>query len=174
MGHETPASSVDPHAKSLAVGEKVQDLVVTDLAGKSWSLSDLQKRSKSGVVSLTFWCTFCQSCRTMEASLQKMGGDFREKASVLAVDASAGDSAKKVEDFTRSKKLTLPIFLDADARVADLFGIRLTTTTVVIDKSGVLRYRGQFDGQGIAYAQNALESVLDGKEVAVKETIQAG
>lgn len=174
VGHETPASPADPNANRLKVGEKVENLVVNDLAGKSWSLADLQKRSESGVVSLTFWCTFCHSCRTMEARLQTMADDFRDKAAVLGVDASAADSAEKIKDFTRSKKFTVPVFLDAAGEVADLFGIRLTTTTVVIDKSGVLRYRGQFDGQGIAHAQNALTAVLEGKEVAVNETTPAG
>ena len=172
--HEEPASPADANARRLKVGEKVQDLVVTDLAGKSWNLSDLQKQSESGVVSLTFWCTFCHSCRMMEARLQKMADYFSAKAAVVGVDASAADSADKVEDFTRNKKFTVPIFLDSDGGVADLFGISLTTTTVVIDTSGVLRYRGQFDGSGIAYAQNALNAVLEGKEVAVKETTPAG
>jgi peroxiredoxin len=171
---EVPARPADASAKRLEVGEKVQDLVVTDLAGKTWRLSDLQKRSKSGVVSLTFWCTFCHSCRTMESRLQKLAADFSDKAAVLGVDASAADSAKKVEDFTRTKQFTVPVFLDAHAEVADLFGVRLTTTTVVIDSSGVLRYRGRFDGQGISHAENALEAVLEGKEVVVKETAPAG
>lgn len=169
-----PASPADAGAKRIEVGEKVQDLVVSDLAGKPWRLSDLQKRSKSGVVSLTFWCTFCHSCRTMEDRLQKLAADFSDKAAVVAVDASAADSAKKVEDFTRTKKFTVPVYLDANGAVADLFGVHLTTTTVVIDSSGVLRYRGQFDGQGIPHAENALEAVLGGQEVAVKETPPAG
>ncbi len=173
-GHETPASPAEPDAKRVEIGETVHDLVVTDLAGKSWSLSDLQKRSESGVVSLTFWCTFCHSCRAMEARLQTLADDFRDKAAVLGVDASADDSAEKVEAFTRNNKVTVPVFLDADGRVADLFGIRLTTTTVIIDSSGVLRYRGQFDGQGITRAQNALEAVLEGREVAVEETEPEG
>ena len=57
-----------PHGpKSVAVGDKVPDFTVTDVAGKAWTLSDLQKRTASGVVSLTFWCTFCHSCRMMDA-----------------------------------------------------------------------------------------------------------
>jgi peroxiredoxin len=165
-------ASQDP--KPLAVGDKVQDFTVTDIAGKTWKLSELQKRTDSGVVSLTFWCTFCHSCRMMEARFQKAAAEYKDKAAVLGIDASAADTAKKVENFIREKKFSVPVFIDSDGKAADLFGVRLTTTTVVIDKTGILRYRGQFGAEDSPHAQNALRAVLDGKEVAVKETSPAG
>ena len=59
-----------------AVGEKVPEFRVTDTAGKAWTLADLQKRTESGVVSLTFWCTFCHSCRRTDVPLQKLCDDL--------------------------------------------------------------------------------------------------
>jgi len=161
-------------SKRLAIGDKVPDFTVTDVAGKAWTLGDLQKRTESGVVSLTFWCTFCHSCRMMDARFQKLAADFKDKAAILGIDASAADTSKKVEDFTRDKKFSVPIFIDAGGKAADLFAVRVTTTTFVIDKAGVLRYRGQFGAEGSPHAQNALRAVLDGKEVTVKETPPAG
>ncbi|RPH35630.1 MAG: peroxiredoxin family protein [Planctomycetota bacterium] len=171
FGHRPLLSALvrPQETRKLAVGDKVPDFTVKDAAGKSWTLSDLQKRTESGVVSLTFWCTFCHSCRMMDAAFQKRAGDLKDKAAVVAIDASAADTAKRVEDFARDKKFTVPVFLDADAKTADFFGIRVTTTTVVIDKAGVLRYTGQF-----AAAESALKAVLEGKEVAVKETSPSG
>lgn len=125
MRHEADASPADPEAQTLRLGEQVPEFVVTDLAGESWSLSELQKRSQSGVVSLTFWCTFCHSCRTMEARLQKLADDHKDEAAVLGIAASAADTAGKVENFARSKQFRVPVFLDADGGVADLFGIQL-------------------------------------------------
>jgi len=175
--HERGAAHGAPEtipAGSLAVGDKVEGIVVTDLAGKSWNLSELQKRAESGVVSLTFWCTFCHSCRMMDARFQKLASDFKDKAAVVGIDASAADNAKKIEEFARNKQFSVPIFVDAGGKVADLFGIRLTTTTIVIDKAGVLRYRGQFDGNDGPHAENALQALLAGKELAVKETTPKG
>jgi peroxiredoxin len=157
-----------------AVGERVPDFAVTDLSGKRWSLAELRKRTASGVVSLTFWCTFCHSCRMMDARFQKAEADFKGQAAVLAIDSSAADTAKKVDGFVREKKFTVPVFMDPEGKAADLFGVRVTTTTVVIDAAGVLRYRGRFDVDGIPHARNALRAVLDGKEVAVRETPPAG
>lgn len=161
-------------SKRLAIGEKVPDFTVTDISGKAWKLSDLQKRTESGVVSLTFWCTFCHSCRMMDARFQKVATEFKDKAAVLGIDASAADTAKKVEDFSREKTFSVPVFMDAGGKAADLFGVRVTTTTVVIDKAGVLRYSGQFGSEDKPHAQDALRAVLMGKEVVVKETTPAG
>lgn len=161
-------------AKPLKIGDKVPSFTVTDLAGKSWSLAELQKRTESGVVSLTFWCTFCHSCRMMDAQFQKLSGDYKDKAAVLGLDANAADTAKKVENFARDKKFTVPVYMDPGNKVADLFGVRLTTTTVVIDKAGVLRYRGQFGKDDSPHARNAISALLEGKEVSVKETAPAG
>ncbi len=161
-------------SKRLVVGEKVPDFEVTDLAGKTVKLSDLQKRTESGVVSLTFWCTFCHSCRMMDGRFQKLAGEFKDKAAVVGIDASAADTAQKVEDFARAKKFTVPIFRDAEGKAADLFGVRVTTTTVVIDRTGVVRYMGHFGTEDKPHAQEALKALLEGKEVPVKETLPSG
>lgn len=156
-------------ALQAAVGDKVPDFSLRDTSGKDWSLAELRKRADSGVVSLTFWCTFCHSCRELDASFQKAAADRRGKAALLALDSSAVDSPEKIEDFRRSRKFDVPVFVDADGKLADLFGVKVTTTTVLLDKDGVLRYRGRFGP-----AQDALQALLDGKDIAVKETPPAG
>ncbi len=161
-------------SKRLVVGDKVPDFGVTDLSGKVVKLSDLQKRTESGVVSLTFWCSTCHSCRMMDARFQKLAAEWKDKATVVGIDANAADTAANVEEFIRAKKFSVPILLDANGKAADLFGVRLTTTTVVIDKAGVLRYWGQFGGEDSPYVGNALRAVLDGKDVTVRETSASG
>jgi cytochrome c biogenesis protein CcmG, thiol:disulfide interchange protein DsbE len=163
-----------PDPKRLVVGDKVPDFEVADLTGKVVTLSDLQKRTDSGVVSLTFWCTTCHSCRMMDARFQKLAAEWKEKATVVGIDANAADTTAKVEDFIRARKFSVPVLLDANGKAADLFGVRLTTTTVVIDKVGVLRYWGQFGGEDSPYVGNALRAVLDGKDVTVRETSPSG
>lgn len=160
--------------KPLGVGDTVPDFVVTDLAGKPVKLSDLRKSTESGLVSLTFWCTFCHSCREMDAKFDRLAIDLKGKAAVVAVDASAADNAKTVEKFTRAKKFGVPVLLDAGGKVAGLFGVKVTTTTIIIDKAGVVRYRGHFDGPQGPHARNALDALLGGKDVAVKESAPKG
>jgi peroxiredoxin len=157
---------------TVAVGEKVPDFSVRPLDGKAVKLSELRKderRTKKGVIVLTFWCSTCSSCRRVEHDLDKLARDYEGRAAVIALDANAGETAEKVAAFAKDKGLTVPIVLDPDGRTADLFGTEVTTTTVVIDGDGVLRYCGRFKE-----AEDALKAVLAGKEVAVKTTPHDG
>jgi len=172
--HAHGTASGAPPAVPVAIGRKVPDFSFTDLRGKTRKLSDLRKSSKSGIVSLTFWCSFCHSCRDMEARLNQVAKDWENEASVSAIDASAGDTAERVRSFAKSKGLTLPILLDPPGASADLFGVRVTTTTVVIDGKGILRYRGRFAHGTTAYAEDALKAVLAGKAVSTAETSPSG
>lgn len=76
---------------------------------------------------LTFWCSFCHSCRHVEEDLDQLAKEYKGKAAVFALDASAGETAEAVAQFAREKGLTLPILLNSDGSVADLFGTKVTT-----------------------------------------------
>jgi peroxiredoxin len=158
----------------LAVGDQIPDFTVRDLQGKTHRLGDLRKQTKSGIISLTFWCSFCQSCRLVEARLDRFARDHKDQAVVAAIDASAGETAAGVAAFTQKRGLSFPILLDAPGKAADLFGAKVTTTTVVIDGKGILRYRGQFLDGDQMLAGDALKEVLAGERVSRKETRQRG
>ena len=164
-------------AGAVKVGEKVPDFSFTMLDGKSVKLSELQKdekRTKNGVVVLSIWCTTCHSCRHLDAQLAKLAKDYDGQAAVIALDANIDDTAPVVAAFVKKSGLTVPIAIDPSGSSADVFGIKVTTTTVVIDGGGVLRYCGQFRQKAGVSAEDALKAVLAGREVAVKTTPHKG
>jgi thiol-disulfide isomerase/thioredoxin len=179
MGPRVGPAADGPKGKgAVMVGEKVPDFSVRTLDGKTIKLSELQKngkRTKTGVVVLSFWCSTCSSCRRVEHHLDKLAKEYQGRAAVIALDANAGETPERVTAFAKEKRLALPIVLDPGGRTADLFGTEVTTTTIVIDGKGVLRYCGRF-GQGdeACYAEAALKAVLAGKEVGVKTTPHDG
>lgn len=158
----------------VKVGQAVPDFTLTDLSGATLKLSELQNKTPSGAVTLTYWCSFCHSCRGVEKRLEQFARQQREKAAVVLIDASAGETPERVSEFAKKTGLTLPILLDNGGKSVDLFGIHATTTTLVIDAKGILRYRGQFKQAEQEPAVRALQAVLDGKEVPQKETPQRG
>jgi RNA polymerase sigma factor (sigma-70 family) len=161
----------------VKVGAKVPDFSVRTLDGKSVKLSDLEKdakRTKNGVVVLSFWCTTCHSCRDVENLLAKLCKEYEGQAAVFALTANSNETAQDVAAFLKKNGLELPVVLDPGGGMADLFGVKLTTTTVVIDGNGVLRYCGQFRQKEGGSAEAALKAVLAGKEVAVKTTPHHG
>ena len=158
----------------LAIGDRVPDFTVRDTQGKTLRLSELRKQTKSGIISVTFWCTFCHSCRDVEVRLDQFARDNKGQAVVAAIDASAGETAAGVTAFAKRKGLSLPILMDAPGTAADVFGVYVTTTTVVIDGKGILRYRGQFMDRNQMHASDALKAVIAGIPVTRQETPQRG
>src|SRR5262249_46211531 len=128
----------------------------------------------NGVVVLSFWCTTCHSCRDVEGLLAKLDKDYEGQAAVIALDANAPDTAEKVIAFTEKHKLAFPVVLDQGGSTTDLFWCRRTTTTLVIDGDGILRYCGQFRRSSGGSAEEALKAVLTGQEVAIKTTPHQG
>jgi hypothetical protein len=80
----------------IIVGHIVTNVAVQILEGKSVKLTELQKdakRSKSGVIALSFWCTTYSSCRGMEHQLASLSKKYEGRAAVFALAASTDETA---------------------------------------------------------------------------------
>src|SRR5262245_13931831 len=83
----------------VKVGDNVPDFSVRTPDGKSVKLSELQKdakRTKNGVVVLSFWCTTCHSCRDVEHLLAKLCKEYEGQAAVIALGANSNETAESV------------------------------------------------------------------------------
>lgn len=173
--HARHDHGTDP-STAIAIGDKVPDFEVA-IEGKTWKLSELREdpaMTSDGTLVLTFWCSFCHSCRDMEEHLDELAKHYQGTVGVIALDASAGETAEGVAAFAAENGFTFPIALNPGGTAADIFGTRRTTTTVVIDRDGILRYCGRFSDQEHNFAEDALKAVLAGEEVPLKKTRQKG
>ena len=80
-GHADPPQAADHElvelasgpANPISIGDKVPNFEVT-IDDKKWTLSQLRKNtklSKDGTIVLTFWCSFCHSCRDIDRDLNE-------------------------------------------------------------------------------------------------------
>ncbi len=90
------------------------------------------------VIVMSFWTSFCPSCRT---ELQALQGLYEELAGsgllVLAVALDPPDTVADVRTVSRRLGFTFPVLLDEESRVAGLYNPRAATPFLVI-----------IDGQG--------------------------
>jgi len=123
-------------AQHPRVGAPAPDFVLVDLHGDSARLSQFRGHA----VVLKFWASWCPTCRTEMPELLAARDAHRDVGLVvLTVDSDERPShisrylAKipGVED--------LPVLLDGNRRVQDLYRIMLLPTTMFIDSAGIVR-----------------------------------
>ncbi len=112
---------------------------------------------------MVVWCSTCASCRGVEADIDKLARDYAGKAVVVAVDGNRPEPSESIQRALKAKNLTFPVWLDRDARLIDHYGIDSTTSTLVVDAQGRLRYFGRF-GDGLG--RKAVDQMLAGEEVS--------
>ena len=140
-----------------------------DLDGKPRSVPELAAQSGTEAVVLVAWCTRCGSCRGSERALAEYSSSLKgPKVKVYAVNPHPADSPERIKEFLAGQGLKLNILRDVNLTLVKGLKIDRTTTALVYDKTGKLRYIGPFQGDGKGFARDAVEDVLQGREVGMK------
>ena len=121
------------------------DFTLTDLNGKSWTLSELRGK----VVLVNFWATWCPPCRKEMPDLEALYNRFKDQG--LVILAISDEEAEKVQPFISERKITYPVMLDPERKVNDLFQVEGIPKSFVYNRDGKLvaqsidmRTQGQF------------------------------
>lgn len=133
------------------------------LRGTTVELKGLRGR----VVLLNVWATWCPACRDEMPSLERLHREFDARGvSVLA--ASLREDTEEVQKFVDELRLTMPVILDRDGRVGELYGVQWLPTTFLIGPDGrlIARAIGPRDWAGAearAVIRTLLQSVGTGR-----------
>lgn len=176
-----PSGAQEGQLTSSLLDKPVKDFKLRDLTkdAETWiSLSDYKGRK---AVVLIFTSYNCDASLDYENRILKLIRDFAgQDVAFLGVRSSADDDAAGMRKYAESKGFGIPFLEDARNVVAAELDVLVTPTFYVIDKQGVLRYRGAYDESlkearaQKTYVHDALRAVLAGKEVAVKTTRTIG
>ena len=174
-------STQDGQLTTAGLDKPVKDFKLRDLMQdkETWiSLSDY--KDKKAVV-LIFTSYTCDACLDYEKRILKLIQDFQGRdVAFLAVRSSAEDNAADMRKYAESKGFKIPFLEDTKNVLAAALDVLVTPTFYVIDKQGVLRYRGAYDESlkesraKKTFVHDALTAVLEGKEVALKTTRTIG
>jgi peroxiredoxin len=165
-----PAAAI---AGELTVGSKVPDFTLTDINGKTHSLSDYEGK----IVVLEWTNPQCPFVRNVYANkvMSDLDAFCKENGVVhLGVDSSHYVTAEAEQKWAESHDIKNPILLDPSGAVGKEYGAKTTPHMFVIGKNGDLLYSGAIDdnpkpsGRGETnYVKNALKAALAGKAVEV-------
>ena len=137
-GSNRQADTAKPVETAANIGVTVGTMMPgVTLAG----LDGLQKRfgEPGKVTVINFWATWCPPCREEMPELNKFTSQYRDTVAFYAVNIQ--EPGETVSGFLRQHNYTMPVFLDSDGAVAKLFRVRAIPTTIVADKTGLIKYR---------------------------------
>ncbi len=90
---------------------------------------------------VALWATWCDTCATEFAALARLAPKAAEQGAYV-VAISEGEVRDTVTAFVRARDLRYPQLIDERFLIADAIGARNLPTTLVLDRAGVVVYRG--------------------------------
>jgi len=156
------------------IGSPIANFQLSDISGDIRSL-----RSFSGkVVALVFWSYKCPVVLAYNSRIEELQKKYGAKGvAVLGVDSCANESPEEIRANIANLQITFPVLLDSEGNVAEKLGATHAPSVFILDREGILRYKGALDNNKkpgergrIAYAEDVLDSVLSGRPVSVSET----
>jgi peroxiredoxin len=165
-------------AQQVKIGDRIANLTFKDIHYLPRSLDDFQKKKAFVVV---FTTTTCPVAQRYLPELRQLEKDYRGKGvQFVAIDADTDDSIVAVASQAVRHDMEFPFVKDFTGACVRALGVERTPEVAVLDDQRRLRYRGRIDDQyrlgGTRVdatrhdLKEAIDAVLAGREVTVKET----
>ena len=156
----------------MRIHEAAPDFELPDLNSTLRRLTDFRGR----IVIVNFWSCECPHCERTDRALMSMFVQWREEVVMLSIASNRNESIQSLAQAAAARRLPI-VLLDADLVVADAYSAQTTPHVFLIDRDGILRYRGAVDDVTFRqrkptrfFLDEAVEALLDGRLPALTES----
>ena len=169
---------------NLNIGSKAPDFNLTATDGKNYSLSSFEDKEALIVI---FSCNHCPYVQAYEDRIKKLQDDYKEKGIiVIAINPNEDvnypdDSFENMKERAAEQNFNFLYLRDEDQSVARAYDATHTPEIFLFDKNRRLAFHGKIDDNWQDptkvqnhYLRNALDELLEGKEISVPETFTIG
>ena len=135
----SPAVNAEPEAASAKtdVGDPMPAYTAKYLDGKPLDLA----AEKGNVIFLNVWATWCGPCRFETPELQALQNQYAANGlKVIGVSVDEGETSA-VKTFVTEQKITYPIAVDPEGRIANLLQTTVLPTSLLLDRNGKIVWR---------------------------------
>jgi thiol-disulfide isomerase/thioredoxin len=111
------------------------------------------------VVLINVWATWCGPCRREQPGLERLWRKLRPRGDVQFIGIDHRDQGSRALRWIEDYEVTYPSLTDPDGSVARRFDVPFLPATILVDRTGQLRYR-LVGEQDAAFLEGLLEAVL--------------
>ena len=148
----------------MEINQPVPDFELPDLNGKPHRLSD----HRGQIVIVNFWSCECPHSERTDKTIMSMFVQWQDDVTMMTIASNRNETLTALKEAAETRRLP-QVLLDADCRVADVFDAQTTPHVFVIDREGILRYRGSVDDVTFRhrtptrfFLDEAVEALLEG------------
>jgi thiol-disulfide isomerase/thioredoxin len=134
-----------PESKFFTTGETITPFNANDINGVKLKLKELIGKT----VVLNFWFIGCPPCRQEIPELNKLALSYADDSNVVFI-AIALDERSDIKQFIKSSPFAYHL-IENGRMYANLYGINLYPTNVVLDKEGKVRFHASGYGPGTPF-----------------------
>jgi peroxiredoxin len=127
-------------ADASLIGRTAPDFALPAVVGSNVRLSEYRGQA----VIISFWSSRCSVCARQLALLDRLYNTYRS-AGLVVLAVSVDDDPMHAEQYARAHTAGFPLLLDTTKAVSRAYAIDRLPSTVLIDRSGVVRYRNNDD-----------------------------
>jgi len=169
------------------IGDIATDFKLKNIDGKMVSLADF-KTAKGYIV--IFTCNTCPYAVAYEDRIIALDKKYKEKGyPVIAImpnnpDSKPGDAYEEMQKRAKVKGFTYPYLMDEGQKIYPQYGAKKTPHVYVLQKTkkgNEVKYIGAIDDNyqdvdavEVKYAEDAVDALLNGKEVPETKTRAIG
>ena len=156
----------------MNLNESAPDFELPDINRVLHRLSNYRGK----IVIVNFWSCECPHSERTDQALMAMSVQWAENVVMLSIASNRSESPQSVEEAAKTRRLPI-VLIDADHLIADLFEAQTTPHVFVVDRNGLLRYRGAVDDVTFRqrkptrfFLDETVEALLDGDLPTLAET----
>jgi len=145
----TPASAPRTSADALP------GVAITPLDGQAESARSLLAGS---VAVIDLWATWCTACEQERPKLERLHSAYAAQGlRVIALDV--GESPSVVRAYLNENRISYPVYLDPEFRMADALGEKRLPAILIVDRAGRIVHRSpRLDAPALASIKSQLVS----------------
>jgi peroxiredoxin len=169
---------------NLKINSSAPDFNLPGVDGKKYSLDSFKNKHALIVI---FSCNHCPYVQAYEGRMKQIQDDYKEKGvAVVAINSNEDneypeDSFENMKKRAEEQKFNFLYLRDDDQSVARAYDATHTPEIFLFDNERKLAFHGKIDDNWQEpnkvqnhYLRNALDELLEGKEISVPETFTIG